>query len=244
LPAIGVLQDGGRGQIHLSPEETRQFFLQAHHVEQARLRALLEFDEQVHVARFRQVAAGGRPEYAQALHAMAPAYGCQPALRHVEGPSLPDNRIRYARLARCQSLDTRCSVHGFRYDRRHLIENRRLAVRLIVLLVAHARHGEQPGGDEPFELPLHGADAGPDVTHDLVRVKASIGIAEQQPKYPALGLREQGLGQPFLHHSHNEYDTSQNGFMSTDLVQCSSVSAGLERRLEMGISRRRSTRNC
>ena len=62
-----------------------------------------------------------------------------------------------------------------------------------MLLVADSTHGKQAGGSQPREFPLHRTNPGLRVANDLIGIKASLRIAEQQSDHPALGLGEQCL---------------------------------------------------
>lgn len=64
--------------------------------------------------------------------------------------------------------------------------NRRLAIGLIVLLVADFFDRQQSRAREFFHFPLDSADADSREANNLVEVIAPVGIAEKQPQYLTL----------------------------------------------------------
>src|SRR2546425_10204862 len=93
-----------------------------------------------------------------------------------------------------------------------------MGVGLVVLLLSHAGDGYETGGLEPRQLTLHRARPGIREPDHLVRIEASVRVAEEHTEHALLHLREQRIAKarrrgPEIRafpgrslHSHDGYD--------------------------------------
>ncbi|HEX7181500.1 MAG TPA: hypothetical protein VF756_06625, partial [Thermoanaerobaculia bacterium] len=85
---------------------------------------------------------------------------------------------------------------------------------MVVLLIAHSRHRDQPALGKANQLAMRRAGAGVCQRDELGAAKAPFRLAEEQGEHALLDRREESIGQSRARrrsHSHIGNDSSHNG---------------------------------
>src|SRR6267378_3520371 len=208
FPAERIPQDLRAGELDLAViEQGGEVVLHRRIVPEGSLACRIELQHQIDIALRIHLAARGRAEEGELLHAVFAAQRRDFLLRDAQ-PAGADGVFRLRLL---QHRRSRAGRQDLRDDAAQLVEDGRAAIGLVVLLVAEPADRHQAGRGKALELALHRAHARARGAHDLVRVETTLRMAEQEAQHSALRFREQRVGQGRRLRSHIGNDSSQYG---------------------------------
>src|SRR5882672_3486470 len=154
FPAERVAQDLRAGELDPAViEQGGEVLLHRRVVPEGGLARRIELQHQVDVALRIHLAARGRAEEGELLHAVLAAQRRDFLLRDAQLRGLGADGVLRPRLL--QHRRSRAGAQDLRHDALQLIENGRASVRLVVLLVAEAADRHQAGRGQGLELALH-----------------------------------------------------------------------------------------